>query len=793
MSTSTPSNPIPPQAQSWMARYRGAGWTVALAAAFAAVTYMSIFMAFLVPDTGVNARWSRGQFVIDAVQPGHVAASLLQVGDVILAVDGQPARLYPFRPLFWPIKANYTHDILRNGAVVKLDIALPPPGLGLIGERLVTSVVAYLSLALAAVLVLAARRQREATNLITLILFAAVVLVATDAQAYDVPGAALIGDPLLPLAAVAFAHVAVLPGGAAAGRGSRTLLIVLYAVAALLGLATLYEVLWLRPQGITLLGDRNVRWVGVLEAFVGVALLANVLILAAHLRGETNPYRRRQTIIVLSITGIALFPLVFLSILPAVLTGREFAPWSLTLLMLVLIPLAYGYVIVRHRYLGLDLHVTRLLALLLVAMTVITLYMVAYFSLLRLPAVQALEPLPTTAFLAAALLLVVPGVSRVFRQSVERVVFGPDAGMEAALSQFIARLAADRSPETLSAVVRETAALLDVDRAVLLLREQSGRLQCLAQPADESADWAAVLDRLPDEVLIAPAGHAVFDPYPWAQAAVKLEAAGETIGALLVGGRSDGGYFDARQVQFIAQVAQTLAVAGSVFLLTQSLKELTRDIVTVREMERVQLSLRLHDDPLQTVALTQGALQQVLQKEPVADPARRQIETSLAWLRNVADELRDICAGLYPPALDQGIAFIVSTLVKEFRQRSEASVSVFIDIRNEDVSSEVRRALYHVLQESLNNVTKHAQATTVCVEVVQTPEVLRLQVEDDGVGIPAPSAEEEAEERAERKRFGLSGMEQWALFANGRLAVSPRPEGGTLVLFEAPLAAPSGK
>ena len=786
MSSTAPSLPVPVQARSWTLRFQGAGRTIALIAAFAAVTYMTVFMAFLVPDEGVNARWSRGTLVIDLALPGHPAAPLLQAGDVLLAIDGRPARLRPFRPLYWPMKAQYRYDILRDGAVVSLDVPLPPAGLRLISERLVTSVVAYLSLALVAVLVLAARRQREATTLIALILFASVVLVATDAQVYNVPAAALLGDPLLPLAAVAFAHVAVLPNRGATGRGWRTVLVVLYVIAALMGLATLYEVLWLRPQGTTLLAGWIVPWLMVLEAFVAVALLTNVLILVSRLRRETNPYHRRQTAIVLVATGIALFPLVFLSLLPTVLIGQGFVPWAVSLVMLVLIPLAYGYVIVRHRYLGLDLHVTRLLALLLVAMTVITLYMVAYFSLLRLPALQAFEPLPTTAFLAATLLLVVPNVSRLFRHSVERVVFGPDVGTEEALTQFIARLAANRSPETMTAVVQETVALLGVERAVLLLREQDGSVLCLAQPVGEKAVWDAVLDRLPEEVLIAVAGHAVFARYPWAQAAARLEAAGETIGAMLVGRRNDGGYFDARQVQFIAQVAQTLAVAGSVYLLTQSLKALTRDIVTVREMERLQLSLRLHDDPLQTVALTQGSLQQMLAREQVPDPARRQIETSLAWLRDVADELRDICVGLYPPVVDQGITFIVSALTREFRQRSEAAISVRIDIQDEDISSEVRRALYHVLQESLNNVAKHAQATTVSVEVVQTAEVLRLRVADDGVGL----SPERAWEQVERKRFGLTGMEQWAILVNGRLAISARPEGGTLVLFEAPLPAP---
>lgn len=787
-STSSSLTDLP--ARPWGTRLPGGKCIIALVAAFAAVTYMTVFMAFLVPDEGVNARWSRGKLVIDSVLPGHPAAALLQPGDVLLAIDGTPAHLHPFRPLFWPVKAVYRYDILRNDAVVTLDVPLPPANLGLIGQRLVTSIVAYASLALAAILVLAARRQREAATLVALILFAAVVVVATDAQVYNVPGAALIGDPLLPLAAVAFAQVALVPSLGDTSRTWRTVLIVLYVIAALLGMATLHDVLFLRPQGTTLLAGWIVPWLMVLEAFVAVALVTNVLILISRLRRETNPYHRRQTIIVLAATAVALFPLVFLSLLPTVLFGQEFMPWSISLLMLLLIPLAYAYVIVRHKFLGLDVQVTRLLTLVLGALAVVLLYMVFYFVLVRLPALRALEPLPTTLYLVLATTVIVPTVGRSFRHGTERVLFGPDAGLETALVDFTQRLSAAPTLDTMAQVVAEVGRLLEVERLLLLVTGFDGKVHTLSHPASSETPWQEALRQLPDRLLVK-AAHVdpIFDLYPWPEAIRALQAQEEYVGSLLVGRRLDGGYFDGRQEMFIEQVAQIFAVTGSVFRLVESIRSLTKDIVTVRDLERLQLSMRLHDEPLQVMAMASRTLQQALEVTQPAAEGRHEMESSLASMREAARQLREICTGLYPPAVNEGVPSIIKGLVRDFRQQTGVRVDLNIVLQGDTVGTELRRAIYHVLRESLSNVAKHAEASQVEIDIEQVGDNLQLRVADNGSGLPSglpPSSE-----RLQEKRFGILNMEQWSILVNGLLQIADRPEGGTMVSFTAPLSSTS--
>lgn len=748
---------------------------------------MTVFLAFLVPDFGFNARWKQGYAVVEQVPQDQPGAEYFRVGDIIVAVDDHAVAPNAFRPIFWPIKSRYAYTIERDGETLTMSAPVRFASGAVLGSRMVTGAVGLLAWLTAALVLLAAGRNRDSSLLTMAILINAIVLVASDAQAYNVPGGALLGDPLLVFASVVFANIAMLPNSRDTWHGWRNILAVLYACAIGLGLASLYEVLWLRPHHRTLLQNWNIRWVDVIALFVAIGLILNLLILLSRLRTERTAYVRRQVSIVLMASAIAVAPIVVFAIVPTLVTGHEFLPWELTLLMLFLIPLAYGYVIVRHKYLGLDIQATRLLSLLLVAISVILLYMVFYFALVRRPALQALEPLPTTTYLALAMIIIVPFVSKVIRQSVERVVFGPDIGLETALVDFTRRLSAAPSLETMQQVLTRIGQLLEADRISLLVLNNQGKTVSLSHPADLEVGWHESLRHLPEQIFIKAAGaDRVFALYPWAAAITPLYAKEELVGVLIVGGRIDGGYFDGRQVLFIEQVAQILAVAGSVFRLIESIRSLTRDIVTVREMERLQLSTRLHDEPLQVVALATGALRHVLDEAQTSTESKLELERSLGWLSQAASQLRDICAGLYPPVVDEGVASIVRGLAKDFRVRTGLSAQVSILLQGDSVNNDVRRAIYHVLKESLSNVVKHANASVVEIEVEQHSNSIQLHVADNGSGLP--TAFPSSGERLKGQRFGIVNMQEWSILVNGRLEINARPGGGTAVNLEVPLS-----
>jgi signal transduction histidine kinase len=90
-----------------------------------------------------------------------------------------------------------------------------------------------------------------------------------------------------------------------------------------------------------------------------------------------------------------------------------------------------------------------------------------------------------------------------------------------------------------------------------------------------------------------------------------------------------------------------------------------------------------------------------------------------------------------------------------------------------------------VLQESLNNVSRHSEASNVTVRLVREAGAIELEVSDDGVGFDADQADAE-------RGFGVAGMQERASLVGGRLSISSRPGSGTKVSLHLPVAgAPS--
>jgi signal transduction histidine kinase len=148
----------------------------------------------------------------------------------------------------------------------------------------------------------------------------------------------------------------------------------------------------------------------------------------------------------------------------------------------------------------------------------------------------------------------------------------------------------------------------------------------------------------------------------------------------------------------------------------------------------------------------------------------------LACARELADlagaEARSAIGGLRPPMLDDlGLADSVASLA-----RACPGVAVTTDIEADcDLPDHIQTALYRIAQEALQNVVKHAGAERVKVRLFTVSETVLLQVRDDGRGFdPTPPA-------SSAYGLGLPSMRERADLCGGRLTVTSRPGGGTVV------------
>jgi signal transduction histidine kinase len=94
----------------------------------------------------------------------------------------------------------------------------------------------------------------------------------------------------------------------------------------------------------------------------------------------------------------------------------------------------------------------------------------------------------------------------------------------------------------------------------------------------------------------------------------------------------------------------------------------------------------------------------------------------------------------------------------------------------------VEVAAYRIAQEALTNVVRHAAARSSTVRLAIEDGALRVEVRDDGVGMPGPQADHTG-----HVGVGLTSMRERATELGGSLVVGPLPEGGTRVLARLPL------
>jgi len=134
-------------------------------------------------------------------------------------------------------------------------------------------------------------------------------------------------------------------------------------------------------------------------------------------------------------------------------------------------------------------------------------------------------------------------------------------------------------------------------------------------------------------------------------------------------------------------------------------------------------------------------------------------------------ELRDLCHGIHPPVLDQGLGIALTTLAA----RSDLPVELVIDLP-ERLSAAIETIAYFCAAELLTNVIKHSGARHATLEAVHAPGLqLRVRVSDDGRG----GARVEA-------RGGLAGLAERIRTVDGRLQLSSPPGGPSVVTVELP-------
>ncbi len=220
----------------------------------------------------------------------------------------------------------------------------------------------------------------------------------------------------------------------------------------------------------------------------------------------------------------------------------------------------------------------------------------------------------------------------------------------------------------------------------------------------------------------------------------------------------------------------------------EKLHHLAAQILQVQEQERGRISRELHDDlgqSLLVVKLTMHRVYRTLSQESMA----ADLENALEQLNILIDKVRRISHNLSPAILeDLGLEVALNSLFKDFSATEGLKFSVNIEEVSPLLSKNVQLAVYRIFQEALTNVSKHAAATEVRVEVSRENNHVRFLVGDNGRGFDPDASK--AVTPGERG-LGLASIEERVHLLNGVIEIRSQKGHGTHLSFVLPLESSS--
>jgi PAS domain S-box-containing protein len=337
-------------------------------------------------------------------------------------------------------------------------------------------------------------------------------------------------------------------------------------------------------------------------------------------------------------------------------------------------------------------------------------------------------------------------------------------------------------------------ALFEAAAQAIFIVDKDGKMVMVNPAAERILGYCAnELLGKPIEILIPDALHGVHVEHRKVYFE-KPQQRSMGIGLELQAKRKDGSQFFAEiSLSYIRTGRETLAVAfltdvskrraDEIAIRQQKddLRLLAGRLMTAQDDERRRIARDLHDDLSQKLAYLAMDIGKIL-ANPAAQPLTGDLRPLQVRAAEAAETVRHISHQLHPSILDDiGLEAAIEQYCEEFHARSGIVTHFSSGNMPDSIPRDVARSMYHIFQECLRNVSKHAKTRQASVKLDVIDNHLRLTVKDEGVGL-------KEERGGPRTSIGLIGMKERALLVNGTLNIQSQAGEGTEVTVTVPLS-----
>jgi two-component system sensor histidine kinase UhpB len=214
----------------------------------------------------------------------------------------------------------------------------------------------------------------------------------------------------------------------------------------------------------------------------------------------------------------------------------------------------------------------------------------------------------------------------------------------------------------------------------------------------------------------------------------------------------------------------------------EQLRSLAAHLQSIREEERMVMAREIHDELGQALTALKMDLSWLNKRIPEEQSSMfKKTESMSELIDSTIHTVQRISAQLRPGLLDDiGLLAAIEWQAEEFQKRTGISCELSISSQDITLDSERSTSIFRIFQETLTNITRHADATKVKVNLLKKGNRLELKIKDNGKGISEDKI-------SDPKSLGLVGIQERVFFLGGNIEIKGTQDNGTSITVSIPL------